>query len=431
MIFRDDKDLLKENAELKKRCEELNAKVFFLEEKVKNDSNWKDSSFNEINENIKKLKNYQNYISNLEAKLKESSKTILAMKNKLQSADEKLEAAKIYLAKAKAVIENNEITIETYRSMKLSLLQTMKSLYQDEKLSSLSLKYLEMTDDFLPVINKIIKSNPTIETLDLEGNLITDEGIPHICDIISYCTGKLHTINLEFNHISANGAYEILNAISTRDSKIKTSGNNKIAHIKLSYNKFENNNDLYVKVWKFIESNNIDVRAIIDKKHLLTASPSFLAKAFMQISDNCDKPKIKETISALLRVNIEGIKPLQSFQDGNGQLLKTESIIEEFEEYFNEDTEDYEEKNEENKVFVREPKAPASIIDIESMFMQGFKNYTKVIDKLVENNVNINTLDEKLQETLLMYAIRIKNLLLVQYLVKKGAEIDLSNVSGI
>ena len=159
-----------------------------------------------MNKKTQQLKNHQSYIKTLEAKLKDASKKMFDYKNKLKIAETKLAEATRFLYKAKAIIENNEITIETYRSMKLSVLDSIKSLFTDEKSSLLCLKYIELRDDFIPVINKIIKANPYIEILDLEGNLISDEGILLICDIITNCFGKLHTINLEYNFITAIGA---------------------------------------------------------------------------------------------------------------------------------------------------------------------------------------------------------------------------------
>ena len=205
---------------------------------------------------------------NTENKFKESKNTPNNFYKKLQIAEAKLSEAKKYLFKAKSIIENNEMIIDTYRSMKLSLINTLKSLFSDEKPSILSLRYLELTNDIIPVINKIIRANPSIETLDLEGNLLTDEGVPYLCDIISYCPGKLSTIHLDFNFISSFGAWQILESISERDNKIKSNNYSKINSITLSFNKFLNYNDLYIKAWDFLNQNNFDVSSVIEKKYL-------------------------------------------------------------------------------------------------------------------------------------------------------------------
>lgn len=422
-------DYKKENTELRKKCLELTQKVSFLEEKNKADSIWKKSSVDQFSESNKRLKQNQCYIASLETKLRESLNALSITKEKLKISEAKLNEAKIYLHKAKAIIENNELIIETYRSNNHRILSGFSSLYMEEKAKILSLRYVELTNDFIPVLNQIIRANPSIEILDLEGNLISDKGALLISEIISGCPGRLHTINLEFNQISGNGAWELLKAISVRDSRPKVSS--KISSIALSYNKFENYNELYIKVWECLQESGIDIKSIIDKKNLLTASTQIVARVFTQICENYEKSEIKEIISALQRVHVEnGLKRIDLEMEVKEVDFNDISHIESVGSFFNENSILFE-KSIENRGFAIEHGSVIQTVNIEETFKKGLQNYSKIVDKLLESGVSVNAIDPVLHETMLMAAVKNKNLALVQYLIKCGADIDIPSVKSI
>ena len=86
------------------------------------------------------------------------------------------------------------------------------------------------------------------------------------------------------------------------------------------------------------------------------------------------------------------------------------------------------ERNEIMKSMRIEVKQNIMTIDIETIFTHEFKSYGKVIDSLLNSGVSVNAIDERLHETMLMFASRTNNLSVVQYLIKKNADIEIKNV---
>lgn len=314
--------------------------------------------------------------------------------------------------------------------MKLSLQETLKSLYMPEKVVKLSFRYTELTDSYIPVIHRILKANPAIQTLDLEGNLISDEGVKHICDIISACPGRLSSINLDFNSITPYGGLKLLNSVSERDKKSKTPGTSKISSITLSFNKFDNCNDLYAKAWEYFEKKGIEIKNIIDKKHLLATSSSNASKLFLKISESFENPEIKEFVSSLLRIHVEDIRPKVPNTVAPDLDIDTSNILNTFQSMFlTEEVKTSETAENATSVYENTPKTVPLIfsIDIDSVF-KNVSNFNKVVDGLIENGVSVDAIDNQSKENMIMWAARNGNLKLIQHLITKNADIHLCNV---
>jgi hypothetical protein len=425
-IEENEEKTMKKSEDIEKKCEILGNRVLFLEEKLKSEGKWKESYIQELDESNKKLKQFQNYVHILEAKLKSLVKQHASLKSKLAITEDCLKEAKSYLVKAKTIIENNEIQIETYRSRKISLIQTLKSLFSDSKLNSLSLKYLELEDDFIEHLGKILRLNPTIEFLDLEGNKFTDKAAVELSEIIAYSPAKLSTVNLEFNFISPEGAWELLKGIRLREAKSKAVTNSRISQIKLSFNKFTSDNDLFAKVWDFLEENKVEARRYIDRKFLLSTTPSVVAKAFQQISENYENSDVKGVIAAVLRIQIEGIKPLTEKHSNFEE--QEEKILEHFAKTFKKTEKNDGESSEEGSEEEDESQGERKRLNIAEEFREGFKNYSRVVDKIMDEGVDVDDFDESIGETMLMFAARNNRLDFVQYLIRKGADTELINV---
>lgn len=331
------------------------------------------------------------------------------------------------MKKAKILIENYEISIETIRSTKTSLLDSIKSLFNDEKITELRLNHLDMTDEYMSPIYKIIKNYPTIETLQLEGNLISDSGAFTISEIISNISSMLKVINLNFNLITGTGAWKIANAIAVREGKSRSFNFSKIQVVNLSFNKLASQNELYLKVWDFLDLASKDIRGLFDRKFITNAEPKIIAKTFEKLAENYENLEIKDLISAVLKIKIEVTKPVEAFELSQRE-LESERLVNEFKSRFIDNANISEFDLENNAKISTKLENDLKVVDIEEVLRSGNRNYSKIVDKLVENRVDLNSVDLKLQETLLMHAARTGNLQLMQFLLKRGLNVDKKNV---
>ena len=417
-----------EKVEGRRNYEVLVSKVIFLEEKLKSESKWRESYLSEISDAERKIKQSQFYAYSLENRLKNMKKKVDFYKSKYLDAENKLVHLKEYLKKAKVLIENSDIAMETMRSTKFAILQSLKSLFAEEKPNSFKLNHAELTDEFTIPLKRILKLYPTIENLQLEGNLITDTGAQAISEAILSLPVSLKSINLNFNLITPKGAWQMIRSIADRQLHQKAQIPNRFQELSLSYNKFENYNDLFVKAWEYLDSTTSNIRSVFDKKYILQADPKILTKTFERLGESYENVEIKEVLFILLKVKIEFPNPANPFEELALLPGNTNRVFESFQQIFPDEVKDGVKKVESSMDKVESFQVNLKKVKISEVLAPGNSNYNKIVEGLVEKGYDLNSYDENLKETMLMYACRTGNLGLIQMLCKKKVDIELKNV---
>jgi ferritin-like metal-binding protein YciE len=307
------------------------------------------------------------------------------------------------------------------------LLNTIKSLFSDEKMTELRLNHLDMTDDHVFPLQKIMKNHQNIENIQLEGNLITDLGAEVIAEIIANVSGTLKVVNLNFNLITAQGAWKLVRAIAVREGKSRTFNFSRIQEVEISFNRLESHNELFVKTWDFLDLASFDIRGLFDKKYIFNADPKILARTFEKLAENYENLEVKDLIFAVLKVKMEITKPANSRLPSERD-QESERLIREFRNRFDESFNDDEAGICKNEKSSSKSETELKIVEIEEIFKSGNRNYSKILEKLIETGYDLNSFDIKLQETLLMFASRTGNLQLLQYLLRKAVQLDKRNV---
>ena len=356
-------------------------------------------------------KKHEERIKRLESLLKNARNLTHSLEKKNQSMARLVE-------NQKQEITNQGEKVNLYRGMKIKSLRFFKSLLDTSKTLNADCGYLELGDSFMPLLVSSLLKFSSIDTLDLEGNLITDEGVAKICELI-LSGPPIVKINLSFNQISIEGAWQIVQAVLIRDANAKGDAY-RIRKIDLSYNQIQSN-EIYACAWEELKvlKEKVIGPAPITKKDL-TSIPqgATLSQALRSISESLfDLREVRLLALAIDRIFIKQYNPeeLTTIYESNKQT----SIM--FE------------KSPNSPVF-KKPVSKTIIehddnsIDIHGLFENKPAFPLTQIELALRNGLNINGIDRKLDESLLMYASRNDMMKMVQILVNKLANLNLKNV---
>ncbi|CAG9328440.1 unnamed protein product [Blepharisma stoltei] len=462
-------DLERENKSLKDQLDEANAhlkkilkKSNYMKERIESTNEWRLRALDANLESSKKLSEIYTTNQLLERKYKDLEKLHLNARNKMMGMDQKLKKAYKDIEDMKENYENSEFKIEANRTMKMKCLYLLKNLFSKTPPKVVLMKYMELEDWFMPTLCRIVELNNSIEILNLEGNLFTDKCLPALCDLISTTTGNLTKINLNFNKIGVDGAWEIMKAIQIRDENTRNADNKMIKKIKLSYNLIERPNELFLKAWDFLKGAREAIPHLtVKRKDLANASAMSANKVFKQFIDNFhDIREVKMLMSVLDRIiivetNTEEIST--KFQKNKWTAVKSyqSSILEKYSQdiknmNLNGITADPVEKhnmistlikNDDEFVrnkFIGEHQKKVETqntenhqeLDIRRLLQKKPGFPLSAVENALKEGVDINSFDKVLDMTLLIYAASIGNLKLAQLLVRKNGNLELRNKKG-
>lgn len=268
-----------------------------------------------LNRQFKDLANHneisllKSKVRTLEQKLIESETQTSSLQSKLQNLQKDLKS----VIKERDVLtdgkEEKEANAEKYRTMKIKALKVLIKFFSVETPKVLHLRYLEIDNSFIPIIGNMLKRHPSIESLDLEGNFLTDEGAKLISEIISYSDSNISDINLSYNKISTEGAWLIVQAMKIRDeTKFK-----KVKSVNLIHNLIEKPADIFLKAWDYFKP----IRDFFPQNNLKAAelrrvSNSTATKIFSTAVGNIKE--VQDLIEVIERIKVVDV------QEGKRQL---------------------------------------------------------------------------------------------------------------
>jgi Leucine Rich repeat len=359
----------------------------------------------------------------LEKKLKDLEQANLASRKKIARLNNELDQKDKIIGQANEENKENSEKIETYNLLILRIYNFIENIYGRTPIKVINLQYMNLDDNMVQTIGKIIESNPSIETVNLEGNNITDKGVA--CFIDSISEGNLNTLNLSFNKITPQGAWDLLKAFQKREDTISKG----IKKIDLSYNYFEEK-ELYIKVWEEIKPIRANYSIIkTKKKDLIEARGTILKKIFKTLCDKMfDSKEIKQIMYILDKFEI---KQGSEEEIVSISLRNRNNIYDCFKtEYENVNYKAFKlrvSRLSTKKIRLRNLEEPRDL-DIMLLMAQRPAFILSYIKKLLKAGLKIDTIDKNLDETLLMYAARTNNLNLCKLLISKLADLDVKNV---
>lgn len=422
----------------------------------------------------KRAKDYVGQIKVLEGKNKELEKA----NRKLKTQADALEAKYGKLAKElNGHLDDSQSSsaqIEYFRTMKVKVLSLVKELFQPNcSLSLLSLRFMELEDGFIPTILRISDRFPTITTLDLEGNLLTDKGAYVLADFL--CKGKVRVthINLSFNRIGLDGAWKLGESIRERDQEIVKFTSSqaaippiRIEEIRLSFNKIKSSAALYGKIWDVMKKGKEQPRGF----GLKSTSPGRRGRVPSAASTSnvtqtgVDLEEVKTLTSVLDRIVIESSEMASGEEEQKAKEQRwtvvaqyQSEVMKEFEHdidamlkkttFF---TDPIEKDNLVSTIFANEDKTVKSKLllgrqeeakkeeqkdqrveedfSLKQLFAQRPGFPLTYIEERLNAGLDVNSVDPSCDETLLLYGCRTGNLKLAQLVLRKKADLEWKNV---
>ena len=360
-------------------------------------------------------------IENLEKRLKDFERYNLNSKKKIEMLKKELEAKErhigIILNEKEEINEKFDLSsILTCRHMHL-----LKQLFSKVSATTLNLEYMNLENSFIPVLSRVIELNPQIESVSVEGNFIDDEGILLFSEFIPNCLTNLNYINFSLNKISSKGAWSLFSSLVARENNTGKT----IKKLVLSHNCFDQH-DLFFKVFeelKPIRKNYPIVK--LSKNEIKLARGTQLNKLFHLLCDKMFDNKLVKQLTVLLdKTEVEH----KSIQDIEKLIIRNKSQV--FQK-FSQEQKESEFKSKILRLSTKHHKAKQNSendIDITLIMAQRPTFAMSYIKKLIKEGLKINSIDAKLDETLLMYASRTNNMNLCKLLVSKNSGISIQNV---
>ena len=430
----------------------------------------------QMSEMSRRIKDYVNQIKSLEAKNKDLER--LARKYKLQA--DTLEAK--YGKMTKELnghldeSQSSSAQIEYFRTMKMKVLSIVKELFLPaSSLVTLSLRFMELEDGFIPTVTRIAERLPNIQTLDLEGNLLTDKSAYALGDFLGKGKIRITVINLNFNNIGIDGAWKLAEAIRERDQEVERYAPSqqagippiKIEEIRLSFNRIKQSGALYSKIWDVMKKGKEQPRGF----GLRNASPSRKNRVQTTTTSSlpqsgADLEEVKVLTSVLDRIVIENSEMTATEEEQRAKEQRwtvvaqyQSEVMKEFEHdidsmlkkttFFTDPIEKdnlvstifaNEDKTVRNKLLLgrqeegkkEEPKSQQIEEDfsLKHLFAQRPGFPLTYIEERLNSGLDVNSIDPTTDETLLLYGARTGNLKLVQLVLRKKADIEWRNVNS-
>ena len=390
---------------------------------------------------------------NKELKLRERELERLFMSAKTKLDQTELKAGKLTkeLDAVRKKLEEVEIACEYYKALRgkaLRLLGFMTKPVEEKK--ALSMRFMELDDSNIPVIVDILKQSPYADTLDLEGNKITNAGVKVLCEYLKSFTCRVATVGLNWNEIGDDGAWTLVEAMMERDFQIENNiakvsqleAPQKLSRVNISFNHLPMHTALIKKTMHYLKRTQREsvVDMNITKKALFRASAKTVGQAFKVVNEAfAEIAEVKSLTAVLDRLHIEqhDMTPMQ---------LEARKLEERTEYVAELKTRVDPVSPLRRGLTVSKPRTtappqsrhPANIPDLTSSLTKELNIPfllskrpafpLSFIEKTIAAGLEVNSVDKNLDETLLMYAARTGNLKLVQLMIEKRAIIDLANV---
>lgn len=280
--------------------------------------------------------------------------------------------------------------------------------------------YLELDDSFLNLLFKALDSTVPIELLDLEGNHITDQGVKEFANFLVRGPAVSH-INLTFNLITVEGAWLLTKKLFKcyiSDSKYI------VKHIDLSRNKIYGRSELYLKSWEYLKIYKEKALGpvLLDRK-MLSFFPQY-SKFSLSIKEVSESlygiREVKILCGTIDRIRILETTPAEILP--NFLKSKANSIKQYIGSF-----------GAPNSLHSKQGNKPGVLAHDDSVnisdLLQNRPSFPITsIEQLLKNGHNINEIDPRLDESLLMHAARSNKVKLTQYLIGKGANPNVKNV---
>lgn len=325
------------------------------------------------------------------AKLQQEVKNLTKERNDLQQAN-----------------DEKDVKAETYRVMKDKVLECFFKLFCEENPKSLNFRFLELENEFLMVLQNMVKKHPSVEVIDFEGNKINDLGAKVIADLIVNSDVNLYEINLDGNKITIEGAWMLLKAIKLREeTKFK-----KIRKVSVLNNLIERPADIYLKI-------NEHVKAFRDS----------LSPNKFKITEN--RRSSFSTASRIFSTEMSNVKDAQDMIEILDRMIITQAnsskppIRNKDLTHLSNMTDHSSDKLEAIEFKYLEDKKKFSI---KALYPANGELLTSTIESFIKSGGNINDIDQELQETLLMHACRIGNTRLVKKILFFKPDLEIKNV---
>lgn len=373
-------------------------------------------------------------------KLQESTAAYQALEKKYKDIETRNCNARKKIESLNKDIESKDKTIENCQKCKASLQEQLelsnllvvrlfdlfKNIFGKAQVFTLNMQYMNLEDSFLPTIFRIIDMNPSIESVNFEGNYFSDEGMKLMSAWICSCNGNLNYMNLSYNKITIEGAWELLKGFQTRENLL-----NKITKkVVLSYNLLEEQG-LFIKAFEAIKDVRENYSIIkIKKKDFKIARGPQLGRLFKILCDKMfDNKDIKQLTYLLDKFEVQQVSEeellklsIRNKKEVYAQFLSNPELISQQKSFksriFRLST---------NKITLKDIEQPRDL-DINLLMAQRPGFVLSYIKKAIKAGLKIDTIDKKLDETLLMYAARTGNINLCKLLVSKLANIHVRNV---
>ena len=419
-------------------------------------------------EQSKQLTDLQQENKELKLRVKDLERLFLNAKGKLDAAESKARKLGKDFAMLKESHEELDITFDYYKTVKDQVLELLNFVTKPvDKKICISMRFLDLNDTHVPVLVEILKQCPYADTLDLEGNRITDLGVKILCQHLKSYSCRVASVLLSWNEIGEEGAWALVEAIMARDFEIENNiqleAPQKLSKVVLSFNQLSAHTALINKTMQFLISKKKDIvsemnitrTALMRAPSAKTVGQAFkvVNEAFAEITD------VKSLIAVLDRVQIEHheltlgllekrkleerFKHVQEQKARPPPPLPRDPALPPPEDPPQSDN-PAPDKPQPDKVKPEKPKPGkpkarhAATPDLASSLTKELNIPfllskrpafpLSFIEKTISAGLEVNAMDKNLDETLLMYAARTGNLKLAQLMVEKRAILDLANV---
>jgi len=421
----------------------------------------------------KRAKDYVGQIKTLESKNKELEKGNRKLKAQVDSLEAKYGKMTKELSGHMDDSQSSSAQIEYFRTMKVKVLSLLKDLFQPNcSISLLSMRFMELEDGFIPTILNISERFPTLATLDLEGNLLTDKSAYVLADFLGNGKVRITHVNLSFNSIGLDGAWKLGEAIRERDQEIAKFAVSqaavppiRIEEIRLSFNKIKNSAALYGKIWDVMKKGKEQPRGF----GLRNVSPGRRGRIASTTSANvtqggADLEEVKTLTSVLDRIVVGSSEMTAGEEEQKAKEQRwtvvsqyQSEVMKEFEHdidamlkkttFF---TDPIEKDNLVSTIFANEDKTVRSKLllgrqeeakkdeqkeqhleedfSLKHILAQRPGFPLTYIEERLSAGLDVNSVDPSCDETLLLYGSRTGNLKLVQLVLRKKADLDWKNV---
>lgn len=373
-----------------------------------------------------KINNLTEEISGLEKRLKEFDRYMKNTKKKNESLSRELELKDKQIKVVSD--EKNELIerIDLCTILNCRLMDLIKQIVSKDTITELNLQYMNIENSFMPVLGNILEINPHIQTVDLEGNLIGDEGVQQFAEFLSNFSGNLNTISFDMNKVTVQGVWMLIDACVKRENNV----NKTMKKIRVNYNKVEQN-ELFIRAFEEIKEIRAKYPIIkIKKKDFAIARGVQLNQMFHLLCDKMFDNKTVKQVTVLL----DKIEVTQKPEEEIIKLMNNKKTS--LYTHFKETQENL--KNQETaksklaRLSTKVVKVPLVNIEkeLDILFIMAQRpTFTlSYIQKLIKNGLNLIAIDKNLDENFLMYAARTNNLSLCKLLVAKNPCFDVKNV---